>query len=340
MAAVARRDGAKRLAADTTQVLDGRGMSKHDLRAELHRLEQLIEKAPRDQSRLLAVATSRREQHDQRLAEATSRHQQARDLVALMEHGPARWLRRGDLGRARERAKQAEGAYQVAQQQADRAADRERVARHQQQQYQAHQEAHPDLVERRRELLRVRAWRKRADARAVELLRPEWSRELGERPATVKGGRTWDRAVEQTIEYRQRWRVADAEHLLGAEPHGTDASLEQRRAWRHATRAVGRLRDLADDRSDRGEKGDHREATGRSDHRSDHAKASGRSDHHSNHEEATGRGDRRADHRGDQWRDRRRPLDRERDHDHGRPVWSRAFRGGPAHHPRQGRVRA
>jgi hypothetical protein len=356
MAAVARRDGAKRLAADTTQVLDGRGMSKHDLRAELHRLEQLIEKAPRDQSRLLAVATSRREQHDQRLAEATSRHQQARDLVALMEHGPARWLRRGDLGRARERAKQAEGAYQVAQQQADRAADRERVARHQQQQYQAHQEAHPDLVERRRELLRVRAWRKRADARAVELLRPEWSRELGERPATVKGGRTWDRAVEQTIEYRQRWRVADAEHLLGAEPHGTDASLEQRRAWRHATRAVGRLRDLAGDRTNRGdraERGDHTEATVRSDHQGDHpgdhARRGDRGDHRGgrgDHEKATSRGDCPGDHRsdhahrggrGDRWR---RPLDRERDHDHGRPVWSRAFRGGPAHHPRQGRVRA
>jgi hypothetical protein len=64
-----------------------------------------------------------------------------------------------DLGRVREQAKQAEGAYQVARQAADRAADRERDARHQQQQYQAHQEANPDLVDRRRELLRVQAWR-------------------------------------------------------------------------------------------------------------------------------------------------------------------------------------
>jgi conjugative relaxase-like TrwC/TraI family protein len=105
MTTVARRDGSKRLATDTTALVDGRSMSKHDLRAELHRLDEVIEKAPRDQSRLLALATSRREQHDQRLAEATSRHQQARDLVALLEHGPARWLRRGDLGRAREQAK-------------------------------------------------------------------------------------------------------------------------------------------------------------------------------------------------------------------------------------------
>ncbi|HZD02544.1 MAG TPA: hypothetical protein VFA46_20865 [Actinomycetes bacterium] len=126
-----------------------------------------------------------------------------------MEHGSARWLRRGDLGRVREQATQAEAAYQVARQAADRAADRARAARHQQQ-YQAHQEANPDLADRRRELWRVQAWRKRADARAAEVLRPEWSRELGERPATVKGGRAWDRAVEQTIEYRQRWNVEDA----------------------------------------------------------------------------------------------------------------------------------
>jgi hypothetical protein len=67
LATVARRDGSKRLAADTTAPVDGRRMSKHDLRAELHRLDNVMEKAPGDQSRLLAVATSRREQHDQRL---------------------------------------------------------------------------------------------------------------------------------------------------------------------------------------------------------------------------------------------------------------------------------
>jgi hypothetical protein len=300
LAAVARRDGSKRLAADTSARVDGRGMSKHDLRAELDRLNRLIDHAPRDQSRLLALAAKRREQHDQRLAEATTRRQDARDLVALMEHGPARWLRRGDLGRVRKQARQAEAAYQVARQATDRAADRERAARHHQQQYQAHQEANPEMREQHRELLGVQAWRQRADARAAELPRPEWSRELGERPTSVKGGRAWDRAMEQTIEYRQRWNVEDAEHPLGREPHGPTASLEQRQAWRYATRAVGRLRDLAGDRdrTDRGERDDHREATGRNDHR----------------------GDRRGDHRGDQWRDRGRPLDRGRDHDQERAL--------------------
>jgi conjugative relaxase-like TrwC/TraI family protein len=303
LATVARRDGSKRLAADTTQVVDGHRMSKHDLRAELHRLDDVMEKAPRDQSRLVAHATSRREQSEQRLEEATIRRQQARDLVGALEHGPGRLLRRGDLARAREQVNLAAQAEQVARQAADRAADRERRARLEQQQYQAHQEANPDLVDRRRELWRVQAWRRRADARAIEVLRPEWSRELGERPTSVKGGRAWDRAVEQTIEYRQRWNVEDAEHLLGREPHGPDASLAQRQAWRHATRAVGRLRDLTEDRTDRAERGDHREATGRSGQEGDHAKATGRGDH-----------------RGDRWSDRRRPLDRERDHGHERAM--------------------
>jgi len=104
------------------------------------------------------------------------------------------------------------------------------------------------------------------------------------------------------LEYRHRWNVEDAEHLVGREPHGPDASLAQREAWRHSTRAVGRLCELAGDRGDRVERGDHREATSRSDYRGDY-----RGDYRDDREEATGR----SDHRGD----RRRPLDRERDHE-------------------------
>ena len=68
-------------------------------------------------------------QDEHRLVAATGRRQQARDLVASLERGPARFLRRSDLGRAREQYEQAEQTYQVARQQADRAADRERQAR-------------------------------------------------------------------------------------------------------------------------------------------------------------------------------------------------------------------
>jgi conjugative relaxase-like TrwC/TraI family protein len=300
-ATVARRDGSQRLAADTTCRLDLRSMGKHHLRARREQLAELLTDGPRDQSRLLDHATTRREQHEQRLAEATTRRQEARDLVASLEHGPARFLRRDDLGRAREQAKQAEAAYQVARQQADRAADRERHLRHAQQHYHAHREANPDLAAEYQAVMREEAWQRRVAARAVELERPTWSRELGQRPATIKGGRVWDRAVGQMVEYRQQWNVADAERALGPEPHGKDASLEQRQARRHAERAIGRLRDLAGDRTERP---DRLEATGRSD-RGDHAEATGRSDHRGRHQ-----GDRgRPDHR-----------DRDRDHDHERAM--------------------
>ncbi len=268
-ATVARRDGSQRLAADTTARLDLRSMGRRDLRARREQLGELLTKGPRDQSRLVAHATMRRQQHERRLAEATGRRQDARDLVSLLEHGPARWLRRGDLVRARQQGEQAEQAYQVARQAADRAADRERDLRQAQQQYHAHREANPELAAEHRAVMREEAWQRRVAARAVELERPAWSRELGQRPATVKGGRAWDRAVGQVVEYRQRWRVEDAERALGPEPHGTDASLEQRQARRHAERAVGRVRELAGDWTDRDERGDHRRATGRSDHQGD-----------------------------------------------------------------------
>jgi hypothetical protein len=173
LAAVARRDGSKRLAADTTEVLDVRGMSKHDLPARRDRLAHMIDVAPRDQSRLLELTTTRREQGEQRLAEATGRRQQARDLLASLEHGPGRFLRRGELARARQQHELAEEAYQVARQVADRAADRERAARQAQQQHQAHREANPDLVAEYQAVVREDKWRRRAEARTVALERPK-----------------------------------------------------------------------------------------------------------------------------------------------------------------------
>lgn len=277
---VARRDRGKRLAADTTSNLDMRSMSKHDLRARRDQLAALIDAGPRDQSRLVAHTTTKREQDEQRLAQATDRRQQARDLLASLELGPARFLRRGDLGRAREQYEQAEEACQVARQQANRATDRERQARQAQQQHQAHREANPDLVADYRAVVREDRWRTRAEARAVELLQPGWSRELGERPATVKGGRAWDRAVEQTVEFRQRWKVDDTERALGPEPYGKDVSLEQRHARRHAEQALGRTHDLT---ADHPQRPDRQEATGR--RRADHRSDRGRPDHRDHDQE-------------------------------------------------------
>jgi conjugative relaxase-like TrwC/TraI family protein len=278
---VARRDRSKRLAADTTEVVDPRSMSKHDLRARRDQLAAVIDAGPRDRSLLVAHATTKREQDEQRLAEATSRLEQTRDQLAAVQHGPGRFLRRGDLARVRAQARQAEEAQKVARQAADRAADRELKARHAQQQHQAHHEANPNLVAEYQAVVREDKWRTRAEARAVELLQPGWSRELGQRPTSIKGGRAWDRAVEQTLEYRHRWNIDEGERALGPEPHGKDAPLEQRRAKRYAERAIGRMHDLT---SDQAERPDRTEATGRQhDQRSDR----GRADHHDrDHERA------------------------------------------------------
>ncbi len=119
--------------------------------------------------------------------------------------------------------------------------------------------------------MREKGWRKRAEGRAVEILQPQWSRDLGDRPGTVKGGRAWDRAVEQVVEYRQQHNISDPERALGPEPHGKDAPLEQRHARRHAERAIGRTRELTADRTERPNRTDatgcHRSDRGRPDHR-------------------------------------------------------------------------
>jgi hypothetical protein len=164
-------------------------MGRHDLRARREQLGELLTKGPRDQSRLLAHATMRRQQHEQRLAEATTRRQDARDLVALLEHGPARWLRRGDLARARQQYEQAERAEQVVRQAADRAADRERHLRQTQQQYHAHREANPELAAEHRAVMREEAWQRRVAARG----RAAVARVVAGPGAAAGDGQGWSR---------------------------------------------------------------------------------------------------------------------------------------------------
>jgi hypothetical protein len=77
------------------------------------------------------------------------------------------------------------------------------------------------------------------DARAVELERPGWLRELGELPATVKGQRAWRQTVTRVEQYRERYGITDPERALGPEPRRLD--LEQRRHHRVAQQAIERL---------------------------------------------------------------------------------------------------
>jgi hypothetical protein len=205
LAAIARRDGGKRLAVDTATPLALRQMSKRELRAERDRVAALLRDAPPDRTRLLAHTTEQRQRAEQGLTDMTAREEAARDRVAELGQGAGRLLRRRELAQARDHHTLAHTAAQLARQQADRAADRQRQARRAQQEHLAWHERHPDLLSVDRARARELAWRGRVDQRAIELERPGWLRELGEPPATVKGQRAWRQAVGRVEQYRERY---------------------------------------------------------------------------------------------------------------------------------------
>ena len=184
LAAIARRDGGKRLAVDTATPLALRQMSKRELRAERDRVAALLRDAPPDRSRLLAHTTEQRQRAEQGLTDATAREEAARDQVAELGQGAGRLLRRRELAEARDHHTLAHTAAQLARQQADRAADRQRQARRAQQEHLAWHERHPDLLS---------ADRARPRARLARPGRPAGNRagaarlagRAGEPPATI-----------------------------------------------------------------------------------------------------------------------------------------------------------
>jgi conjugative relaxase-like TrwC/TraI family protein len=252
---VGRRDGSQQLAVDTAAPLALRGMSKRELRAERDRVARLLREAPPDRARLVAHTAEQRQHAEQGLAEATAREQAARRRLAELGQGGGRLLRRRELAEARDRLGRDHTAAKLARQQADRAADRERVARRAQQEHQAWRERHADLLSADLAHAQELAWRGRVEARAVELERPGWLRELGELPATVKGQRAWRQTVAHIEQYRERYGITDPDRALGPEPRHAD--LEQRRHHRVAHQAVDRFQ--ARQRAERQHRLDRRE---------------------------------------------------------------------------------
>ena len=230
---------ASTLAVDTAAPLALRQMNKRELRAERDRVAALLRDAPPDRSRLLAHTTEQRRHAEQGLANATAREEAARDRVAELSQGAGRGLRRRELAQAHDHHTLANTAAQLARQQADRAADRQRQARRAQQEHLAWHERHPDLLSADRTRAREQAWRSRVHQRAIELERPGWLRELGEPPATVKGQRAWRQTAARIQQYRERYGITDPDRALGPEPRHVD--LEQRRHHRATHQAVQRL---------------------------------------------------------------------------------------------------
>ena len=149
-----------------------RQMNKRELRAERDRVAALLRHAPADRTRLLAHTTEQRQRAEQGLTDATAREEAARDRVAELGQGAGRLLRSQELAEARDQHTLTHTAGQLARQQADRAADRQRQARRAQQEHLAWHERHPDLLSAARARARELAWRGRVDQRAIELERP------------------------------------------------------------------------------------------------------------------------------------------------------------------------
>jgi len=234
-----RRDGGQQLATDTPSRLDLAQLTTHQLRTERKRLAALLREAPPDRSRQLAHSARLREQAEQGLAEATATAEAARRRLVELGGGASRLLHRREFTQAREQLALADTAAKLARQQADRAADREREARQAQQRRQGWLERHPDAIATERELTRVLAWRGRVHAKAAELERSAWTRELGQPPATVKGRRALRQVVARVEQYRERYGITDPDRPLGPEPRHGD--LEQRRHHRVTQQAIERF---------------------------------------------------------------------------------------------------
>jgi hypothetical protein len=130
------------------------------------------------------------------------------------------------------------GVLALAEQQADRAAERERQLRAHQQQRAGWLERNADLGGAYRAVVRELAWRQRVAGLAAEQERLGFVRELlGPVPESTRGRRAWRQAAAHVQEYRTRYEVIDPERALGPEPREPG----QRAAWRQAHAAVERV---------------------------------------------------------------------------------------------------
>src|SRR5205823_333512 len=123
-------------------------------------------------------------------------------------------LRRGGEPPAQQRA-----ALALAEQQANRAADREQQVRSHQQRRAGWLEGNAHLGPAYRQVVRELAWRRRVTGLVVEHDQPAHVRELlGPVPDSTRGRRAWRQAAAQVEEYRTTYQVTDPERALGREP--------------------------------------------------------------------------------------------------------------------------
>jgi hypothetical protein len=220
------RKGGERLAIDTPSTPEPRQLSTREVRAERDRLRAELDQVPRDRGRELARATVHREQAERDLTRKRQQHQDHRGATGMLR-----------LGRGGAPAQQ-RGALALAEQQADRATEREREVRAHQQRRTGWLERNADLGPAYQQVTRELAWRRRVAGLAAEQDQPGYVRELlGPVPASTRGRRAWRQAAAQVEEYRTTYQVSDPERALGPEPR----EPAQRAAWRQARATVERV---------------------------------------------------------------------------------------------------
>jgi len=232
------RAGGQTLAIDTHSSPDFQRLTTAELRAERDRLRQKLDQAPRDRSRELTRAAAHRQQAE----EALAAHQQ---VGGRPPGGMLRWLRRPD-----DQPAQLPGALAVATQQANRAHDRERELRQQQQRRDAWLEANAHLGPQYRQVVLAQAWQRRATGLAVEAHRPGYVLEaLGPMPDSTRGRRAWRQAAAEIEHYRRSYDITDPDLVLGPEPHdrGQRADRQRVRAAIERVHAKQRVTERARD---------------------------------------------------------------------------------------------
>jgi conjugative relaxase-like TrwC/TraI family protein len=229
LARVLARVGDQTLAIDTPSSLDLRRLSTRELREERDRLRSLLDQAPRDRTRELARASTRRVEADQALEQLT-----AKDLPR--RHGGS-MLR---LRRPIEPAGAGLGVVAVARQQANRASETELALRQHQQRRAGWLGANAHLGPAYRQVIRELAWQRRAAGLAAEYQPPGYLREeLGPVPASTRGRRAWRQAAGAIENYRRTYAITDPDTALGPPPRDP----AHRAAWRQVRSTAQRLQD-------------------------------------------------------------------------------------------------
>jgi hypothetical protein len=212
------RAGGQTLAIDTPSSPNLQRLSTAELRAERDRLRRQLDQAPRDHSRELARATTHREHAEAALAayQPASGRQPA---------GMLRWRHRG------EEPARIPGGLAVATQQANRAHDRERELRQDQQRRAGWLEANAQLGPQYRQVVRTLAWQRRATGLAIEQERPSYVLEaLGPVPQSTRGRRAWRQAAAEIEQYRCSYQITDPDRALGPEPRDLTQRADRQRA--------------------------------------------------------------------------------------------------------------